>query len=283
MTRKSKQRGGHNPLTYVEQKQYAKDSYGTTKKRLGQESQYSFANCCLSLHPAIDRPVASPSGFIYERPALLGYLLTKTQEIKKEQQEYEQWKEQKQRMKDEQEEEKHKNQIEKFESTQKDSNANKKQKIAKEPNALKRSSYWLADMQSNNDNDNNDQISAQRQLPPKRPPSPNSGRQLRRKDLIELELKRNKNTGTCKDNHVLCAISEKQISTQQAVALVTKWDQPAQVVLEKVFNELGKNEKICPVTGRKIKHVLKLQKGGSSFASADNKKIEAKQYRPTMT
>ena len=80
----------------------------------------------------------------------------------------------------------------------------------------------------------------------------------------------------------MSCLLEKQISTQQAVALITKGDFPAQVVLEKVFKDLGKNERMCPVTGRKIKQILKLQKGGSSFASIDQK-IEAKQYRPTMT
>ncbi|MGK3744082.1 MAG: nitric oxide synthase-interacting protein [Bacillariaceae sp.] len=280
MTRKSKQRGGHNPLTYTEQKQYNKDAYGTTSKRLGKESQYAFANCCLSLHPALDHPVATPSGYIYERPAMLEYLLTKTQELKKEQQEYEQWKDQKQATQDNDNEKKRKNQVVEFENTQKVASA-KKQKI-QEPNVLKRSSFWLADMQpANNDYVDDDGNALKKPPPPKRPSSPNSQKPLRRKDLIELVLKRNKMTNG-KDNHVLCAISEKQISTQQAVALITKGDFPAQVVLEKVFNDLGKNERICPVTGRKIKQILKLQKGGSSFASIDQK-IEAKLYRPTMT
>ena len=280
MTRKSKQRGGHNPLTYTEQKQYNKGDYGTTSKRLGKESQYAFANCCLSLHPALDHPVATPSGYIYERPAMLEYLLTKTQEIKKEQHEYEQWKDQKQATQDDNTEKKRKNQVVEFENTQKVASA-KKQKI-QEPNVLKKSSFWLADMQpANNDYVDDDGNALKKPPPPKRPSSPNSQKPLRRKDLIELVLKRNKMTNG-KDNHVVCAISEKQISTQQAVALITKGDFPAQVVLQKVFKDLGKNERMCPVTGRKIKQILKLQKGGSSFASIDQK-IEAKQYRPTMT
>jgi len=80
MARKSKQPGGHNPLTAHERKKFAKDTYGTTTARLGQDSQYAFANCGLSLHPAKERPVATPSGVIYERSAMLEYMLTKTQE-----------------------------------------------------------------------------------------------------------------------------------------------------------------------------------------------------------
>ena len=299
MARKSKQPGGHNPLTAHERKKYGV-SYGTTTARLGQDSQQTFANCGLSLHPAKERPVASPSGYIYERSAVLEYMLTKTQELKQQQQEYDQYLSRQQVTHEEGQEKKRKSQVEQFENTQKVTSA-KKQKV--EANVLKRTSFWLADMQpTNDDNDNNDTgaypnkvvSSRQRTPPPKRPPSPNTQRPLRRKDLIELELKRNDNTkkgggGNSNNNdHVLCAISEKEITTQQALALITKskdkqQQHPAHVVLEKVYNDLNiEKEGICPVTGRKIKQVLKLQKGGSAFASTDGS-VEAKKYRPTMT
>ena len=285
MTRKSKQRGGHNPLTAHERKAYAKNAYGTTTARLGSDSQYQFANCGLSLHPARDRPVASLSGYIYERSAILEYMLTKTQELKRQQQEYDEYLLKQEDKVQREEEKKRKNQLEQFESSQKVVNA-KKQKL--ETNALKRTSYWLADMQPGNDE--SDKASMQRTPPPKRPPSPNTQRPLRRKDLIVLELKRKNTKKHGADNdHVLCAISEKEISTQQAIALVTKNNDeknPAHVVLEEVYKDLKIDKErvpICPVTGRKIKQVLKLRKGGSSFASSDGRSVEAKQYGPTMT
>merc|ERR1711865_196756 len=151
-----------------------------------------------------------------------------------------------------------------------------------------------------------------RQPPLKRPPSPNSQRPLRRKDLIDLDLTRmdtttsgssgSKRSRSKDHDKVLCAISEKPISTQQAVALVTKGKNAAQVVLEKVWKELGKDaRKICPVTGRKIQHVIPLQKGGSAFAALSSsasgntadattapantmqQQLVAKQFRPTIT
>ena len=295
MARKSKQPGGHNPLTAHERKKYAKDVYGTRTARLGQDSQYTFANCGLSLHPVRDHPVASPSGYIYERSAMLEYMLTKTQELKRQQQDYEAYLSQQQASIEGDEEKKRKSQVEQFESAQKVTSA-KKQKT--ETNVLKRTSFWLADMQPD-DIDDKGISSKQRTPPPKRSPSPNTKRPLRRKDLIVLELKRSSNNSSSsnknnnKNKHdndpVLCAISDKEISTQQAIALVTKGndeEHPAHVVLEKVYKDLKiGNERvpICPVTGRKIKQVLKLQKGGSSFASIDGRSVEAKQYRPTMT
>eukprot|EP00536_Pseudo-nitzschia_multiseries_P002116 jgi/Psemu1/301242/fgenesh1_kg.28_\ len=135
--------------------------------------------------------------------------------------------------------------------------------------------------------------------PPNRPSSPNTQRPLRRKDLIALELRRkptsgdNSNSNSNNGDPVLCAISEKEITTQQALALVTttttkgKDDEthPAQVVLEQVYKDLKiekERKPTCPVTGRRIKQVLKLQRGGSSFASEDGRSLEAKKYRPTM-
>ena len=285
-------------MTAHERKKYARGAYGTTTARLGRDSQYTFANCGLSLHPARDRPVASPSGFIYERSAMLEYMLIKTQELKRQQQEYDDYVSTQLASRGKDAEKKRKDQIEEFENSQKVMSA-KKQRT--ETNVLKRTSYWLADMQPDNDSSNRDSSSnlSQRTPPPKRPPSPNTQRPLRRKDLIELELKRSNpnrkkqgvGSGDVRgtNDHVLCAISEKEISTQQAIALVTKGNDeknPAHVILEEVYKDLKIDKErvpVCPVTGRKIKQVLRLQRGGSSFASIDGRSVEAKKYRPTMT
>lgn len=302
MPRKGKQPGGHNPLTYHERKEYAKGSgFGTTTARLNQHSQYQFGMCGLSLHPVHSNPVATPSGFLYERPAILEYLLQKTQELKKEQQDYEKYQNLREASQEDNEDRKRKADIEKFENAQKVEVAKKRKK---EANPLQRTSYWLAESQpqavnmpprkSDGDANGDDTYTATstalvlaasaKKPPPKRPPSPNSQQPLRRKDLIPLALKRND------DDQVVCAVSDKTISTQQALALITVKSSagddklakyPAQVVLEQVYNDLGA-EPQCPVTGRKILKILKLQKGGSSFASTDGT-VLAKQYRPTMT
>ncbi len=269
MARKSKQAGsGHYPLTNYERKEYGK-SNGTHRARLAGASQHTFGNCALSLHPAKEEPVASPSGYVYERQAILEYLLHQTQNLKQSQQRYEQWLQSKKTEEIQEHEQKRKLQVEKFEDSQKV--VAKKQKIT-EQNPLKRSSFWLAEFQPTKDGlggGNQDM-----EPPLQRPPSPMSQKPLRRKDLIPLELKRNKN------DQVVCAISEKSIVTQQALALITKPGLAAQVVLEQVYDDLGK-EKVCPVTGQKIAKILKLQKGGSSFA-ASGAVMEAATYRPNM-
>jgi nitric oxide synthase-interacting protein len=289
MGRKSKQAGtGHLPLTNHEIKEYSKQAYGTTTARLGQDSQYTFATCCLSLHPARDHPVATPSGFIYERSSILEYLLTKTQELKKDREDHDRGTALREREELQAQEREDRIQLEAFENSQKVLVSRKRKA---EANPLKRTSYWLAESQpvvgagrggsgiADSIINGGDSIGTPATgIPPPvptRPLSPNSQTPLRRKDLIELELRRNS------ADQVLCAVSEKSITSQQALALITKSDLPAQVVLEQVYVDLGE-ENVCPVTGRKITKIVKLQRGGSSFAS-NGGVIEAKKYRPTMT
>jgi nitric oxide synthase-interacting protein len=299
MGRKGKQAGGNKPLTHHERKHFAhQSSYGTITARLGQDSQYKFGYCGLSLHPAIDHPVATPSGFVYERSTMLEYLLTKTQALKQEQVLYDQWMAQQQFNKQQEEyTKKRKADMEKFEAAQKVVTvveSVKKQKC--EENPLHRTSYWLAQSQPtradrlhDHDDDNENNLEG-RLPPPKRPLSPNSQQPLRRKDLISLDLKWSDD-----QQHVVCAISEKTIHTQPAIALIPKKSSAkAQVVLESVYHDIignddnNKNDNkeplclVCPVSGQKLTKILKLQRGGSSFASSDGV-IEAKRYRPTMT
>eukprot|EP00579_Thalassiosira_antarctica_P004433 CAMPEP_0201881066 /NCGR_PEP_ID=MMETSP0902-20130614/11478_1 /ASSEMBLY_ACC=CAM_ASM_000551 /TAXON_ID=420261 /ORGANISM="Thalassiosira antarctica, Strain CCMP982" /LENGTH=339 /DNA_ID=CAMNT_0048409193 /DNA_START=30 /DNA_END=1049 /DNA_ORIENTATION=- len=94
MTRKSKQPGGHNPLTYRELKRLKSSGYGTQSTRLSTASQLPFGHCCLNLSPIIDgdtsnAAVATPSGHIYSREAIVQYLITKNGELKKKKAEYE--------------------------------------------------------------------------------------------------------------------------------------------------------------------------------------------------
>jgi hypothetical protein len=264
MARKSKQAGsGHLPLTHYERKLYSKE-HGTQTQRLGGTSQNTFGHCALGLAPAKEEPVATHSGYIYERAAILEYLLTKTQELKQQKVDYDQQVAQEQTTHHEEQDTRKRAAVEKFEDSQKV--VAKKQKTDF-INPLKQTSYWLSEFQP--------QTSQVTKFvaPPKRPPSPNSQQELRLKDLIPLDLKRNE------DDQVICAISQKSINTQQALALIPK-SGPAQVVLQQVYQDLG-NDKVCPVTGAKIKRILQLQTGGSSFASTG--KVEASTYRPTMT
>lgn len=53
----------------------------SSTQRFGTDSQLPFGYCCLSTNPALE-PVITPSGHLYEREAILEYLLAKTKELK---------------------------------------------------------------------------------------------------------------------------------------------------------------------------------------------------------
>ncbi|KAL7463618.1 hypothetical protein ACHAXS_003978 [Conticribra weissflogii] len=317
MTRKSKQPGGHNPLTYHEQKRLKSSGYGTQSTRLTTEAQLPFGHCCLSLSPAISDTtsgvcassggggvVATPSGHIYSREAIVQYLLTKNGEIKKQKAEYDrkrlaiedrrvEW------------EEKTRQQAENLFS-RKDQGAmvvrkedfspgklnaggktGEKRKISE--NSLKTTSYWLASSQPQREVEESLEFDYAKEInslpppPPERPPSPMSGNPLKLKQLIPLRLMRevqdDKKAKGADPGRVLCAVSGKVITTQAAVAIRSS----GQVMLKSVYDELAKATMTCPVTGKKFKEkdVLELQKSSSGFAASGQ--VVATKYNPTLT
>lgn len=267
MVRKSKQTGGHNPLTHYERtKKFASSQYGTTTARLSTDSQLTFGDCALSLSPATD-PVATPSGHVYSREAIVEYLLNKTNDIKKAKQNYQAYLQKQQAQQEAESDKAHSQAIVAFEGKQKATDSSRKRERdddEKKKNPLASTSYWLSEFQP----EYKDEVP---EPPPDRPASPFSGEPLRLKDLRSLTLERSS------DGKVLCAVSHKTITTQPVVAL------KQHVVLEQVYDSLVKDSMICPITGTKLKkkHVLKLVKAKSGFASSGP--VVAKKYRPTIT
>mmetsp|Transcript_9663 Transcript_9663/g.17581 ORF Transcript_9663/g.17581 Transcript_9663/m.17581 type:complete len:263 (-) Transcript_9663:103-891(-) len=262
MTRKSKQTGGHQPLTHYERtKKFKSSQYGTTTARLSTDSQLQFGDCALSVTAAVD-PVATPSGHVYSREAIVEYLMSKTKEIKQAKQNYQAYLDKQQSKQDEEKKESQSQAIVAFEGKQKATNEASKKRPASNP--LASTSYWLSEFQP----EHTDQVP---EPPPERPLSPFSGEPLRLKDLHPLTFERSS------DGKVQCAVSHKTITTQPVIAL------KEHVVLEEVFDSLVKDSMVCPITGRKLKkkHILRLQKARSGFASSGS--VVAKKYRPTIT
>lgn len=83
MTRHSKNCTANTVYTYHERKKDAKNSgYGTQTVRLGKDSIRAFDCCCLTLQPAQD-PVITADGYIYDRAAILEYIVSQKQDIKR--------------------------------------------------------------------------------------------------------------------------------------------------------------------------------------------------------
>ena len=292
MTRKSKQPGGHNPLTSHERKKLLGD-YGTQTARLGTASQRRFGDCALSLAPAVD-PVCTPSGNIYSREAIVQYLLTKTTELKEARAQRDAEIAQDERKQAAKEADEQHKAAQKF--VQKDQgavqsqigehaktlDAKKGKKISMESTeegkkGLKRTSYWLSEYSpGGKDDDGGNEKNKTRKPIPDRPPSPMTGAPLRRKDLVSIELSRAEGSS----GNVTCAVSGKAITTQKAIAI----KKTGKVMLEDVYEQLAKPDMVCPCTGRKFKEkdVIQLAKAGSGYAGG-GVTVEAKRYKPTLT
>ena len=292
MTRKSKQPGGHNPLTAHERKKLLGD-YGTQTARLGTASQRRFGDCALSLCPAVD-PVCTPSGNIYSREAIVQYLLTKTTELKEARARREAEDAAEQRKVAAKEADGKRTAAREF--VRKDQGA-AQAKIGEHASALdakmgktisieskeegqknlKRISHWLSEYTPGSQEDGDNSGTGKVREPiPGRPSSPMTGAPLRRKDLVSIELSRAEGSS----GNVTCSVSGKAITTQSAIAI----GKTGKVMLADVYEMLAKPDMVCPSTGQrfKAKDVIRLAKAGSGYAGG-GVNVEAKRYKPTLT
>ncbi|XP_077645952.1 nitric oxide synthase-interacting protein [Lonchura striata] len=84
MTRHGKNCTAGAVYSYHERrKDTAASGYGTQRVRLGRDAIKDFDCCCLSLQPCRD-PVVTPDGFLYEREAIVAYLLHQKTKIARE-------------------------------------------------------------------------------------------------------------------------------------------------------------------------------------------------------
>lgn len=267
MARKSKQAGGNMPLTHYERtKKFASSEYGTTATRVAGHSQYQLGDCALSISRLNDSALCTPSGYLYDKEAILEYLIKKTQEIKEQQAAFDA---QQEKNRSEVSASTEKKLLEKFEDSQK---IIRKRKADDESELLqkdmKRTSYWLATSQP---------VATEQAVtkPAERPESPHSGEPLRRKQLWPLHLQ-------WENEKLVCGLSDKAIGTQSATAYWTDEKKPGTIVLSNIYTDLISVSGRCPTTNKKVKKMRLLQKSGTSYA-ASGQSVQANKYRPTIT
>lgn len=193
---------------------------GSLKQRLGVESQLPFGYCSLSMYP-IEDAVATPSGHLYSRESIFEYLLSKSKELKRQQELFE---EQQRRLEEEQRE--HLRKLKNQEAEQFLQATDGIASVAKRTreDALESSEYFKSRKKIIDDTEKDVRIEELKRVapwvpqftpeaketmikqPPKRPPSPFSGRPLRAKDLIPVDLMREPE-GDDSKTRFLCPVS----------------------------------------------------------------------------
>eukprot|EP00629_Pelagomonadales_sp_RCC1024_P000852 CAMPEP_0119260264 /NCGR_PEP_ID=MMETSP1329-20130426/734_1 /TAXON_ID=114041 /ORGANISM="Genus nov. species nov., Strain RCC1024" /LENGTH=313 /DNA_ID=CAMNT_0007259685 /DNA_START=232 /DNA_END=1170 /DNA_ORIENTATION=+ len=284
----------------------------TQEARAGSDSQLPFGWCALSLKPAVN-PVCTPSGHIYSKEAILEHMVTKGAELKVAREKYEAEQAKLARARaDAQDADRDQLRLEferandptqsapppaKKARTEDYSHSNfaasvpttsalviaQHQKTVdfeardKHKSELARTCFWLPSVQPE---------AAEKELeaPPKRPPSPVTGAELRARDLYPLELKEStvnkvtQNANDGQDVKYLCHVSGDEITTQPVLLIRNT----GCVVLEPVAKRLKVlEEKRCPVTGQKFrsKDVVHLQTGTSGYAGSGGAALSVKKYR----
>jgi nitric oxide synthase-interacting protein len=271
-----------------------KAGHGHIEQRIGADSQLPFGYCALSLYP-VDEAVVSPSGHMYSREAILEYLLKKTKELKHLQHQYElqsakRREEELQRLKDDKSrmaaqfaESQDVTGIAKRKASEIEQERSymesRKKKIddtdaAVKKEELKRISPWVVDFTPSADD-------AEIKEPPKRPSSPFSGRPLRAKDLIPVNLERESedSSGSSGTVRFICPVSRKTITNQKTVLIKNT----GALMLESAYKDLALPTMTCPITGKKFdtSDVIELVSAASGFSASGQ--VVAKKYRPTIT
>lgn len=89
MTRHARNCTAGAVYTYHEKKKDASASgYGTNTQRVGKDSVKDFDCCCLTLQPCRE-PVVTKDGYLFDKEAILEYILTKKREYGRKLKEYE--------------------------------------------------------------------------------------------------------------------------------------------------------------------------------------------------
>ncbi|XP_034254876.1 nitric oxide synthase-interacting protein homolog [Thrips palmi] len=290
MTRHARNCTAGAVYTYHEKKKDAEASgYGTERQRLGKDSIKSFDCCCLTLQPCRN-PVISQEGYLFDKEAILEYVITKKNEVSRKMKEYE-----KQKRKEE-------NELAELAAAEKSSQLHKflktEKNIVSTPiNAFKPTttdkpsvsnmadgrskqlpSFWIPSMTPHSKK-------SALPKPDKTIYCPMSNKPLKIKDLIDVKFTEvkdpdDKKSLIVKENRYMCAVTHDILSNSVPCAVLrTTGDVVTMECVEKII----KKDWIHPLTSEKLteKDIIPLQRGGTGY-STTNEELDAKHNRPVL-
>ncbi|XP_068097496.1 nitric oxide synthase-interacting protein [Hyperolius riggenbachi] len=300
MTRHGKNCTAGAVYTYYEKrKDTAASGYGTQTVRLSKDAVKDFDCCCLSLQPCKD-PVITPDGFIYEKEAILEYILHQKKEIARQMKAYEKQKNEK------------KAEMEELSKAAKDSKMkvflDKEMSIISKPlNPFSKKadpSGPVAEAASSSSSSQQSSEDKNKQLPSfwipsltpeakttlvKKPDKniycPMSGRSLKMKDLIAVKFtkvddKVDRVGLINRQDRYVCAVTRDMLGNSVPCAVLRP---SGAVVTMECVERLIKKDMTDPISGEKLteKDIIVVQRGGTGF-SGSGVQLEAKEARPVM-
>lgn len=288
MTRHAKNCTAGAVYTYHEKQKDTKTcGYGTQKDRIGKDSIKDFDCCCLTLQPC-HNPVVTPQGYLYDKEAILEYVIHKKKEIAKQLKEYE-----RQKKKEEQEllELAKAEQLSKAEaflkdeknftafSNVKDEAGTSKQSISNMKNGNEKvlPSFWIPSLTP-------EATKCNLKKPDSTVYCPMSGMPLKIKDLIPIKFtliqESNEKSLIARKARYKCAVTHDVLSNSIPCAVLKT---SGSVVTVECVEKIIKKEMLDPINGKKLNEndIIYLQRGGTGYSST-NESLKAEIKKPVM-
>ncbi|XP_070508440.1 nitric oxide synthase-interacting protein homolog [Chironomus tepperi] len=288
MTRHARNSTAGSVYTYHEKKKDSKTSgFGTEHQRLAKESLKSFDCCNLTLQPC-ELPVITKDGYLFDKEAILQYIITKKGEYARKMKEFE-----KQKKSDEDElaeiaAAENKRKLEEFVKTEKNIKIGSKMDqpgpstssstLSNMTGAKKQQlpSFWVPSQTP-------DSGKAKVQKPDSTIYCPVSGKVLKSKDLIDVKFTladpNAKKSLVAQENRYVCAVSKDILTNSMPLAVLRP---TGDVVTMDCVEKVIKKDMIHPLTNQKLtdKDIIMLQRGGTGFSSVNQ--LNAKVAKPAL-
>ncbi|XP_076243578.1 nitric oxide synthase-interacting protein homolog [Calliopsis andreniformis] len=287
MTRHARNCTAGAVYTYHEKKKDAAASgYGTNTQRVGKDSVKDFDCCCLTLQPCRN-PVITKEGYLFDKEAILEYVLTKKREYARKLKEYEK---QKQQAEDQSNEKTANEELQKLQKFLK----GEKNIVSRNQTAANESTSSVSNMSNGKD-----KVLPSFWIPSKTPEAkeitlqkpdktiycPISGMPLKIKDLIPVKFTQvkdpdDKKSLIVKQARYMCPITHDILSNSVPCAVIrTTGDIVTMECVEKII----KKDWINPLDSTKLTEadIIPLQRGGTGYAAVNNC-LEGKHERPVL-
>uniref|UniRef100_A0A3Q1FDM8 Nitric oxide synthase-interacting protein n=1 Tax=Acanthochromis polyacanthus TaxID=80966 RepID=A0A3Q1FDM8_9TELE len=302
MTRHGKNCTAGAVYTYHEKKKdTAASGYGTQSIRLGKDAIKDFDCCCLSLQPCKD-PVVTPDGFLYEKQAILEYILHQKTEIAKKMKAYEKQKQAQKSSSQLESRSEERERVERFKSREnsivskpinpfssgpgKEGEKIQTQRSSGEPSTAGSAStssqnlpsFWIPSLTP-------EAKPTLLKKPSKAVLCPMSGRPIKMNELISvrftpLDSSLDRVALLNRQDRYVCAVTRDVLGNSVPCAVLRP---SGTVVTQECVEKLIKKDMMDPETGDQLteRDIIPLQRGGTGFA-ASGVDLSAKEARPVM-
>ncbi|XP_054892179.1 nitric oxide synthase-interacting protein [Poeciliopsis prolifica] len=298
MTRHGKNCTAGAVYTYHEKrKDTAASGYGTQSVRLGKDAIKDFDCCCLSLQPCQD-PVVTPDGYLYEKQAILEYILHQKTEIAKKMKAYEKQKQALKSTNQLESKSEERQRVERFKTSEnsivskpinpftsgqkKESEASSSGEASSAGSTPSSSqslpSFWIPSLTP-------EAKPTLLKKPSKAVLCPMSGRPIKMNDLIPvnftpLDSSLDRVALLNRQERYVCAVTRDALGNSVPCAVLRP---SGTVVTQECVEKLIKKDMTDPVSGAKLteRDIIPLQRGGTGFAGS-GVDLRAKEARPVM-